>query len=119
MIKRLKQGLWNGQPPFGYKIVEGKLAVNRKEADLVKTIFKMYLKKNMGVVSISRELNSEGIKPRRGKMWKGNTIHNILTNPIYAGFVRWGGEMADGSHTPIIEKKVFDYVQETLKQRNH
>ena len=119
MIKRLKQGLWNGQPPFGYKIVEGKLAVNRKEADLVKTIFKMYLKKNMGVVSISRELNSEGIKPRRGKMWKGNTIHNILTNPIYDGFVRWGGEMADGSHSSIIEKGVFDCVQETLKQRNH
>ncbi|RKX99509.1 MAG: hypothetical protein DRP54_07115 [Spirochaetes bacterium] len=43
----------------------------------------------MGVGGISRELNRLGIKPRRGRMWKGNTIHNILTNPIYAGFVSW------------------------------
>ncbi|MBA7637631.1 hypothetical protein ES703_45277 [subsurface metagenome] len=119
MIKRLKQGLWNGQAPYGYKIVKGKLVINRKEADLVKVIFDLYLKKNMGVVNISRELNRLEIKPRKGKMWKGNTIHNIITNPIYAGFVRWGGEMAEGSHKSIIGKEVFDCVQETLKQRNH
>ncbi len=119
MIKRLKQGLWNGQAPYGYKIVKSKLVINRKEADLVRMIFDLYLKKNMGVVSISRELNRLEIKPRKGKMWKGNTIHNIITNPIYAGYVRWGGEMAEGTHTPIIEKDVFDIAQETLKQRNH
>ncbi len=119
MIKRLKQGLWNGQAPYGYKIVKGKLVINRKEADLVETIFDLYLRKNMGVVGISRELNRLNIKPRKGKMWKGNTIHNMLTNPIYAGFVRWGGEMAEGSHSPIIEKEIFDCVQETLKQRNN
>ena len=119
MIKRLKQGLWNGQAPYGYKIVNKKLVINRKEAGLVKMIFEMYLKKNMGVVNISRELNRLEIKPRKGKMWKGNTIHNIITNPIYAGFVRWGGEMAEGSHKSIIEKEIFDCAQETLKQRNH
>jgi len=71
------------------------------------------------VVNISRELNRLDIKPRKGKMWKGNTIYNIITNPIYAGFVRWGGEMAEGSHKSIIEKEVFECAQETLKQRNH
>ena len=110
MIKRLKQGLWNGQAPYGYKIVKGKLVINRKEADLVSIIFEFYLRKNMGVVGISRELNRLNIKPRKGKMWKGNTIHNILTNPIYAGFMRWGGETAEGSHVPIIEKELFDCV---------
>ncbi len=43
----------------------------------------------MGAVGIRRELNRLGIKPRKGKMWKGKTIHNILTNSIYTGFVRW------------------------------
>jgi len=53
-------------------------------------------------------------------MWKGNSVHNIITNPIYAGFVRWGGEIAEGSHKPIISKDRFDSVQETLKsRRNH
>jgi site-specific DNA recombinase len=67
MIKRLKQGLWNGIPPYGYRIAEGKLVVEPKEADLVKKIFRWYLQRNMGVVSISRELNTLGIKPRKGK----------------------------------------------------
>jgi site-specific DNA recombinase len=119
MMKRLRQGLWNGQAPYGYTITDGKLAVDEKEVNTVKMLFELYLKKNMGVVAISRELNRVGIKPRRGRMWKGNTIHNILTNPLYAGFVRWGGEMAEGSHKPIIEKDMFNHVQDTLKQRNH
>jgi len=34
MIKRLQEGLWNGIPPYGYRIVGGKLVVESKEADL-------------------------------------------------------------------------------------
>ena len=119
MMRRLKQGLWNGIPPYGYRIVEGKLVVEPKEADLVKKIFRWYLQQNMGVVAISRELNSLGIKPRKAERWKGTRIHKMITNPLYAGFVRWGGEMAKGTHEPIIEKDMFDSAQETLHQRNH
>jgi len=119
MIKRLKQGLWNGLPPYGYRIVKGKLVLEPKEADLVKRIFQWYLQRNMGVVSISRELNDSGIKPQKGARWNRNRIYKMITNPLYAGFVRWGGEMAKGIHEPIIDKKDFDCVQKTLHQRNH
>ena len=119
MMRRLKQGLWNGIPPYGYRIVGGKLVVEPKEADLVKKIFRWYLQQNMGVVAISRELNRLGIKPRKAEHWKGTRIHKMITNPLYAGFVRWGGEMAKGMHEPIIEKQTFDCVQKTLRERNH
>jgi site-specific DNA recombinase len=119
MIKRLKQGLWNGIPPYGYRIVGGKLVVEPKEADLVKKIFRWYLQQNMGVVAISRELNRLRVRPRKAEHWKGTRIHKMITNPLYAGFVRWGGEMAKGTHEPIIEKDIFDIVQATLHQRNH
>jgi len=119
MMKRLRQGLWNGQPPYGYETAEEKLVPHGGEAEVVRLIFELYLKKNLGVVGIARELNGKNVKPRKGKMWKGNTIHNIITNPIYAGFVRWGGEMAEGTHMPIVEKEVFDRTQEVLRERNH
>ena len=44
----------------------------------------------------------------------------FLTNPFYYGQFRYGGEMYEGRHTPIIEKRLFDKVQEvfeTARQR--
>jgi site-specific DNA recombinase len=119
MMKRLRQGLWNGIPPYGYRIVEGKLVVEPQEAEWVQKIFRWYLQQNLGVVAISRELNRLGVHPRRGDRWKGTRIYKLITNPLYAGFVRWGGEMAQGTHEPIIEQERFDAVQRTLHQRNH
>jgi len=65
MMKRLRQGLWNGIPPYGYRIVERKLVIEPVEAARVRSIFDWYLEKNLGVVAISRELNRLGIKPRK------------------------------------------------------
>jgi site-specific DNA recombinase len=65
MMKRLRGGLWNGIPPYGYRIVEGKLVVEPGEAERVRGIFEWYLRKNMGVVAISRELNRLGVAPRK------------------------------------------------------
>jgi site-specific DNA recombinase len=119
MMKRLRQGLWNGIPPYGYRIVERKLVIEPAEAARVRGIFDWYLGKNLGVVAISRELNRLGITPRKAKRWKGNTIYKLIQNPLYAGFIRWGGETAMGTHEPIIRKEVFDAAQKTLRERNH
>jgi len=84
-----------------------------------KKIFRWYLQQNMGVVAISRELNRLGIKPRKAEHWKGTRIHKMITNPLYAGFIRWGGETAMGIHQPIITQELFDTAQKTLRERNH
>ncbi len=119
MMKRLRQGLWNGIPPYGYQIVDKKLVIEPAEAARVRRIFDWYLGQNLGVVAISRELNRLEITPRKAKRWKGNTIYKLIQNPLYAGFIRWGGETAMGTHEPIIRKDVFDAVQKTLRGRNH
>jgi site-specific DNA recombinase len=41
----------------------------------------------------------------------------ILKNPFYIGLFRYAGEIYEGRHEPIITKKLFDKVQEVLKQR--
>ena len=41
----------------------------------------------------------------------------ILSNPFYYGYFRYSGELHEGKHEPIIAKKLFDNVQEVLKQR--
>ena len=117
MMKRLKQGLWNGIPPYGYRLDDGKLAIEPAEARWVKQIFDWYLTKNMGVVAISRELNERGVTTRRGERWKGGRVHKLITNPLYAGSIRWGGEMAEGVHEPIIDRATWDQVERTRRDR--
>jgi site-specific DNA recombinase len=119
MMKRLKLGLWNGIPPYGYRIVDKKLVIEPTEAERVRRIFDWFMKKNMGVVAISRELNGRGIKPRKGARWKGTRVHKMIGNPLYAGFIRWGGETAMGTHEPIITKELFEAAQDTMHGRNH
>ena len=52
----------------------------------------------------------------------GKRIHKtratfILSNPFYTGLFKYGGELHEGKYEPIIAKKIFDKVQEVLKQR--
>ncbi|MFH0968977.1 MAG: recombinase zinc beta ribbon domain-containing protein, partial [Patescibacteria group bacterium] len=52
-----------------------------------------------------------------GKILKRDRISFILSNPFYVGLFRYAGEIYEGKHQPVISKKIFDKVQEILKQR--
>lgn len=52
----------------------------------------------------------------------GKKIHKtratfILSNPFYTGLFKYGDELHEGKHEPIIAKKLLDKVQEVLKKR--
>ncbi len=58
-----------------------------------------------------------GVKSPNGKPHSNSSIYNLLTNPFYYGHFRYAKEVHEGKHDPIIAKKLFDKVQEVLKQR--
>jgi hypothetical protein len=117
MMKRLRDGLWNGIPPYGYRLVDGKLEQEPEEAQRVREVFTWYLSRNMGAVSISRELNAQGLKPRKGDRWKATRVLKMLSNPLYTGVVRWGGETVQGMHEAIVSQETFDAAQKTMRAR--
>ncbi len=41
----------------------------------------------------------------------------LLSNPLYYGVFRYKGEMYEGTHEPIIRKKLFDKCQEVMRLR--
>jgi len=113
MVKRLKAGKWNGGPaPYGYYLNSPNLKVKENEAKVVRLIYNLADRENMGVINIARYLNEKKIKGIRGK-WRQNTVHRILTNSVYIGCLVWGGERVAGTHKPIIKEAQFDKYKMT------
>lgn len=111
---------------------EGKkiLSIEPKEAEIVKLIFTKYLSGN-GYRAIANALNKLGKKTVRGNSFSTIAVKDILNNPTYAGYLRynryedWDTKrrkgynpnfiLVEGSHRPIIDKELYEKVQERLK----
>jgi site-specific DNA recombinase len=118
MLKRLKEGKWNGSPtPYGYKRIGDTLQIKEREAKIIRLIYDLADKKNIGVINIARYLNEQHIKGIRVDRWRQNTVYSILTNPVYTGIVQWGGERVAGAHKPIIKDAQFEKIRKDLKIR--
>jgi site-specific DNA recombinase len=121
-----RQGRWcGGLTPLGYRVHPdgGKLEIVPEEADVVRTIFKLYLKLE-SLMAVAEELNRRGWLTKRhktktgkiwgGKQWTKTSVHNHITNALYVGEVRHKGETYDGQHEALISRKTWDRVQKLL-----
>lgn len=123
---RRKGQFVGGRPVLGYNIKPGggALEVDPVEAIRVREIFELYLE-TRSVKAAARELNRRGWRnkkwvTRKGTVCGGNeitpgTLHNLLTNRIYVGQVSLKGEIYEGKHEGIIDSKLFERVQASLR----
>ncbi|MDE6728932.1 MAG: recombinase family protein, partial [Oscillospiraceae bacterium] len=141
--------------PYGYKrkkIENDKgctLEIVPEQAEIVRMIFDFYVngtevngeRKRLGIQAIAHRLNELKIPPIRHDYWQKESIRDILTNPTYAGLIRWGYRkvkktvtplgkktsrpisldenciIAKGLHDEIIPKDLFDKAQELLARQ--
>lgn len=99
--------------PYGYDYKDGKLTINRDEAKIVKYMFKRYLE-GATLSNLIDELHSKNILTKHGKKWGKQTIAGILKNPLYCGYMQWDKIIRSGEHTPIINKRTFNSVQQLM-----
>ena len=110
-----------GSAPFGYRWAEvrtdGKrekvIEIEPKEAEVVKTMFNTYLRRQ-SVGKLLKDLKNEGITNRRGKLFSWQALYNILTNTFYIGVVKHGDVEVRGMHEPIVSRVIFGKVQAAL-----
>ena len=77
---------------FGYDVDEdGFPVLNEKAAETVRYIFKLYVEEGLGMIKLTRRLNSEGIPAAKGGRW-AYVIHSILAHPAYLGTWYYGVE---------------------------
>lgn len=84
---------------FGYDKANGdlfNLVINEREADAVRSMFRMYREEGCGAAKIANRLNEQGIKTKRNCAWSANAVVRILTNELYTGKIINGKqEVAD------------------------
>ncbi|MPM44761.1 hypothetical protein SDC9_91442 [bioreactor metagenome] len=75
------------RPLYGYNWDDetSNYIVNEEEANTIREIYNMCIKKKIGLVKIAGELNSRGLKNKRGNKFTVKNIHQILNQPIYQG----------------------------------
>ena len=67
---------------------------------------------------IAESFNKRNIPTKQNKKWGSQTISLILKNPLYCGYLHWEDYLNPGNHEPIIEKSVFNKIQNMIKSRN-
>ena len=95
-LNRAREGFWFGGPaPFGYKVVEKKLVLNKDESVWIKKIFTETLK-GTTTLGLKRLLDSKGVLPRRKKgTWSIGSIQSLIKNTHYKGIYHYHDKKSD------------------------
>ena len=140
-----RQSLKNGNVPFCYKSflgyrkgADGKPEIVQEEAEIIRRIYSEYLA-GASLLEIAKSLIADGVLTAKGKTkWTAKGILSILTNEKYKGDALLqktyiadciskrskvnNGELpmyyVENNHPAIIERAVFDRVQEEVSRRN-
>ncbi|HLN18784.1 MAG TPA: recombinase family protein, partial [Patescibacteria group bacterium] len=117
--QKVRNGEYPCLAPVGYlnDVRLKTIIVDKKKSAIIRKAFELYAKNNSRLDDIADFLAQRGITYRNGVKYKRDRISFILPNPFYVGFFKFKGEIYEGKHQPVVSKKIFDRVQEVLKQR--
>jgi DNA invertase Pin-like site-specific DNA recombinase len=120
-----RKGKWTGGTvPLGYEAKDKKLVISRSEAEVVRTIYRLYLElgsfsKLVGELDrrkiVTKHRNTKVPKYRGGIPFTYGPLAYFLKNRIYIGETHYGGKWFKGEHEAILDRPTFDRVQELLK----
>ena len=119
-----RKGLWvGGTLPLGYHMKDDKVAVIEDEAERVRLIYRRYLELG-GVNALVRDLRERNIRTKSRLLATGATrggvhfgrgsLFYLLRNRFYIGEVEYKDEILPGEQPAIMDRALFDAVQQKL-----
>ena len=125
MTQRAIAGEYNGSPPLGYKMENGKPVIYPEQAEIVKRIFHMYVNERLSFFDIAKRLNALGYKTKRGGKFQNRTVAYIIRNEFYIGKIIWNKMdhatrklkdpsewiIQQGNYETFISEDLFDQAQ--------
>jgi site-specific DNA recombinase len=123
--KGMSMGGW---VPLGYDRKDRTLVINEPEAQTVRTIFRLYLKRK-SVRAVQTDLERLNLTTKRyvaatdrtmgGLPFRRGHIYHILSNPLYVGEIGHKDARHPGQHPALIDRNTWDAVQAQLRANWH
>jgi site-specific DNA recombinase len=121
-----RKGKWTGgNPVLGYDCSPqgGALVINEEEAARVREIYRLYLEFG-SLIPLVAGMDSRGWTMKRwttregrsagGARFNKGNLYNLLTNVLYTGRVKHGGQVYAGEQEAIVDDATWNCVQQKL-----
>ncbi len=121
MERKAARGEWTGgSVPFGYRLDAERhfLVPDPAEASVVLKIFRRYAERLEGSSALAQWLSERGLRTRGGKPFNVKAVLSILRNRAYVGEIFFRGTHHPAPHEPLVDKDLFERVQQKLRERS-
>jgi site-specific DNA recombinase len=115
-----KDGRWPGGPaPFGYAIVDHKLAPNENEAPLVREVYRR-LAEGSSLVQEAKRWSDAGIHGRNGGYWNAQNLGKLIHSQVNKGEVVFRGKhgVVNLEVPPLVSEELWSTALAQLKQNS-
>ncbi|MBQ7632663.1 MAG: recombinase family protein [Alphaproteobacteria bacterium] len=107
--------------PIGYKNVRdasgyADVVVDTIKAPIITKLFKEYSTGSYSIKTLTELAHTLGLKNRNGALVSETCINDMLKNKFYIGMQRWNQTLYPHKYPTIIDKHLFDKVQEVLME---
>ncbi len=109
----LKGQYIGGSVPIGYKVENKRLVIDDEKAPIIKWAFEQYAK-GVSKKEIIEEINAKGIRSKDGKPFPSTAFQKALRSRKYLGIMSWKDIEIENACPALIERDIFDKVQERL-----
>ena len=118
---KLRRGVYPGFAPLGYinNHRTRDIDIDPEKAPLVRKGFELYATGKYTLKQVARALKDLGLRSYKGNVLSVSCVQRFLQNNFYYGLFEFKGETYQGTHEPVILKKLFDTCQEVMKSRGH
>jgi site-specific DNA recombinase len=119
--QKVRRGEFPSKAPVGYinDVRTKSIIIDKRRASFVVRAYELYATGTKRLIDIAEYLANNGIKTSGNKPLSKDQVKHMLKNPFYYGHFYYAGEVHEGKHKAIVDKKLFDRVQVVLARRGY
>ena len=84
---------------------------------MISNLFEWHARGDISLKEAARRAHGAGSVSAQRREGAGSTIHTILRNRLYTGWLEWNGKLIQGKHEALVPVELWEWVQGVLDGR--